>query len=150
MVMRFSKWWMLAAPAAGLLALASCFAADLGPKNDPRPTATRGLTVHEWGTFSTFSGSDGKNLKFYPYDNDLPDFVHGYLSRQSKAGPHGGADQPGDARAVLLHGSAADRVGPRRFPEGDHDGMVSRNGAAGGRTTARWPGTGSRSCPANR
>jgi hypothetical protein len=32
--------------------------------------------VHEWGTFSTFSGSNGKPLKFYPNDTDLPDFVH--------------------------------------------------------------------------
>jgi hypothetical protein len=35
------------------------------------------FVVHEWGTFSTFSGSDGKNLKFYPNDKDLPDFVYG-------------------------------------------------------------------------
>lgn len=32
--------------------------------------------VHEWGTFSTFSGSDGKHLKFHPNDRDLPSFVH--------------------------------------------------------------------------
>jgi hypothetical protein len=34
------------------------------------------FVVHEWGTFSTFSGSDGKPLKFYPDDRDLPDFVY--------------------------------------------------------------------------
>ena len=84
--MRFMKWWMFAAPLAGLLALAPNLAADSGTKDNPTP----GLTVHEWGTFSTFSGSDGKNLKFYPNDDDLPAFVHGYLSRQSKAGPAGG------------------------------------------------------------
>lgn len=32
--------------------------------------------VHEWGTFSTFSGSDGKLLKFLPNDTDLPPFVY--------------------------------------------------------------------------
>lgn len=32
--------------------------------------------AHEWGTFSTFSGSDGKSLKFYPNDRDLPPFVY--------------------------------------------------------------------------
>ncbi len=84
--MRFSKGWMLAAPIAAIAALATCLAADPASKDDP----ARGLTVHEWGTFSTFSGSDGNNLKFYPYDNDLPDFVHGYLSRNSKEGPRGG------------------------------------------------------------
>ena len=36
-----------------------------------------GFVVHEWGTFSTFSGSNGKQLKFYPNDRDLPEFVYG-------------------------------------------------------------------------
>jgi len=36
-----------------------------------------GFVVHEWGTFSTFSGSDGKQVKFYPDDRSLPDFVYG-------------------------------------------------------------------------
>ena len=36
------------------------------------------LVVHEWGTFTTFSGSDGVFLDFRPLDanhNDLPNFV---------------------------------------------------------------------------
>src|SRR6266849_7295489 len=78
--------WALALPVAGLLALASCGAAAPAPKSP----AGQDLVVHEWGTFSTFSGSDGKNLRFYPYDNDLPDFVHGYEGRLSKTGPQGG------------------------------------------------------------
>ncbi len=82
--MRFSYLWATAAvPLAGLFALGLCLAGD--------PPAGGGkLVVHEWGTFSTFSGSDGKNLKFNPYDNDLPDFVHAYLARNSKQGPQGG------------------------------------------------------------
>lgn len=32
--------------------------------------------AHEWGTFSTFSGSDGRALKFTPNDTDLPSFIH--------------------------------------------------------------------------
>lgn len=80
--MRFAHLWATAAvPLAGLLALSFCSAAEPGGGK---------LVVHEWGTFSTFSGSDGKNLKFNPYDNDLPDFVHAYLARNSKAGPQGG------------------------------------------------------------
>src|SRR5262249_31305091 len=43
------------------------------------------FVVHEWGTFSTFSGSDGKQLKFYPNDTDLPAFVHG-RHREVKGG----------------------------------------------------------------
>jgi len=34
------------------------------------------LVVHEWGTFTNFSGSDGVHLEFRPLaDNDLPAFV---------------------------------------------------------------------------
>jgi hypothetical protein len=89
MVMRIPIGWATAVPVAGFLALSCCFAADPKPKDNPTADAGK-LVVHEWGTFSTFSGSDGKNLKFNPYDNDLPDFVHGYLARNSKAGPLGG------------------------------------------------------------
>jgi hypothetical protein len=34
------------------------------------------LVVHEWGTFTSFSGSDGVPLSFYPNNNDLPGFVY--------------------------------------------------------------------------
>jgi hypothetical protein len=35
------------------------------------------LVVHEWGTFTSFSGSDGIKLEFRPLaDNDLPRFVY--------------------------------------------------------------------------
>jgi len=51
--------------AAGALAMTT-WAAD--PKT--------GLVVHEWGTFSSFSGSDGKLLQFHPENTDLPQFVH--------------------------------------------------------------------------
>src|SRR5262245_14248131 len=35
-----------------------------------------GLIVHEWGTFTSFSGSDGVRLEFRPLeDDDLPPFV---------------------------------------------------------------------------
>ncbi len=84
--MRFSNLWKWAAPLAATAGLTAvwCFAADSA-------AAPKGLVVHEWGTFSTFSGSDGKNLEFQPYDNDLPEFVHGYLPHNSKEGPRGGS-----------------------------------------------------------
>jgi hypothetical protein len=87
--MRFSFQWV-AAPAAGLVALACGFAAAPAPGDKSASSPSGDLVVHEWGTFSTFSGSDGNNLEFYPYDNDLPEFVHGYLPKNSKAGPKGG------------------------------------------------------------
>ena len=33
------------------------------------------FVIHEWGTFTTVSGSDGKVLVFYPDNQDLPGFV---------------------------------------------------------------------------
>jgi hypothetical protein len=35
-----------------------------------------GMIVHEWGTFSSFSGSNGALLSFHPDNTDLPKFVH--------------------------------------------------------------------------
>jgi hypothetical protein len=79
---------MLILTVAGILALLFGSTADTAPRDTP--ANPHGLVVHEWGTFSTFSGSNGVNLKFYPYDNDLPEFVHGYQIRNSKEGPKGG------------------------------------------------------------
>ena len=44
---------------------------------DSRPAASSGkLVMHEWGTFTSFAGSDGVNLEFRPLvTNDLPRFV---------------------------------------------------------------------------
>jgi hypothetical protein len=87
-IMRISKRVALASALAPLLSLVLVHASDADRKRSE--TSAKDLVVHEWGTFSTFSGSDGKQLKFYPYDNDLPEFVHGYQPRNSKQGPQGG------------------------------------------------------------
>lgn len=54
-------------------------------KADGPPSATDDpLIVHEWGTFTSFSGSDGVRLDFRPLaDEDLPPFV---LDRFLQAG----------------------------------------------------------------
>jgi hypothetical protein len=45
------------------------------PRAESRPPG-EGLVVHEWGTFTSFSGSDGVRLEFRPLvDEDLPPFV---------------------------------------------------------------------------
>jgi hypothetical protein len=42
------------------------------------------LIVHEWGTFTSYSGADGGRLEFRPlFDDDLPDFVR---DRSSNSG----------------------------------------------------------------
>jgi hypothetical protein len=41
-----------------------------------RPSLPNRLVVHEWGTFTSFAGSDGVNLEFRPLvTNDLPRFI---------------------------------------------------------------------------
>ncbi len=51
----------------------------------PVPAGRTGLVVHEWGTFSSFSGSDGAPLEFFPDGSDLPQFVYSSV-RFLKAG----------------------------------------------------------------
>ncbi len=64
--------------AAGTLSVAGLFghAADpVKPEVQPAPSAAP-LVVHEWGTFTSFSGSDGVPANFSPNSTDLPDFVY--------------------------------------------------------------------------
>ena len=60
----------LSCSAAGL------FAFDSPPAAPEKDKSSETFIVHEWGTFSTFAGSDGVYRKFYPDDRDLPRFVH--------------------------------------------------------------------------
>src|SRR4051794_10073801 len=43
------------------------------PSADPTPPQ---LVLHEWGTFTSFSGSDGVPVRFHPNNSDLPGFVY--------------------------------------------------------------------------
>jgi hypothetical protein len=62
-----------AAAAVGVL-----LAADRRPTTPPAPPPAEPsrLVAHEWGTFTSFSGSDGVPVGFYPDNSDLPDFVY--------------------------------------------------------------------------
>jgi hypothetical protein len=69
--------------AAVALAAWFCFGAGdgAGPGRDALPAAAvvevpGRLVVHEWGTFTSFSGSDGVPVGFRPDNNDLPGFVY--------------------------------------------------------------------------
>ncbi|HEX5443495.1 MAG TPA: hypothetical protein VFW87_06690 [Pirellulales bacterium] len=46
------------------------------PAPDVSPKTSQRLIVHEWGTFTNFSGSDGVQLKFRPLVDRLPGFIH--------------------------------------------------------------------------
>ena len=69
--------FLLAAAAIGI-----SMKALQGETNAPVPSAVIAakteapLIVHEWGTFTSFSGSDGIQLEFRPnVDHELPGFV---------------------------------------------------------------------------
>ncbi|MFM8273889.1 MAG: hypothetical protein ACKODX_16375 [Gemmata sp.] len=49
-------------------------AATPAPATFPPAPAAR-LVAHEWGTFTSFSGSDGVPVGFTPNNSDLPRFV---------------------------------------------------------------------------
>ena len=52
--------------------------------NDDSSAVDNRLIVHEWGTFTSFSGSNGVHLDFRPLrDQDLPPFV---LNRADQSG----------------------------------------------------------------
>jgi hypothetical protein len=44
--------------------------------NAAQPELPPRLVVHEWGTFTSFSGSSGVGVPFLPEGNDLPKFVY--------------------------------------------------------------------------
>ena len=46
------------------------------PATSQSPAAATPLVVHEWGTFTSFSGSDGVPPDFTPNYTDLPEFVY--------------------------------------------------------------------------
>lgn len=52
----------------------------------PPPPAPQRLVAHEWGTFTSFSGSDGVPVGFTPNNNDLPHFVYYPYIPNSKSG----------------------------------------------------------------
>jgi hypothetical protein len=51
---------------------------------------TQKFVVHEWGTFTSFSGSDGVKLEFRPLiDNDLPEFIFNRAEQSGLQNPFG-------------------------------------------------------------
>lgn len=76
---RVSCGWKVA-----LLSLCLFAASGVALAGPPKPE--QGLVVHEWGTFSTFSGANGVFQKFHPNDQDLPKFVYRGPWDLSKAG----------------------------------------------------------------
>jgi hypothetical protein len=70
-----------AAPPAAPAALSAAPAAPVPP-----PVAPERLVAHEWGTFTSFSGSDGIPVGFTPNNNDLPGFIYYPINEMGKGG----------------------------------------------------------------
>jgi hypothetical protein len=76
---------LVATTATGLWAVFAADAAKPSGKEVQPPAEPSKLVVHEWGTFTSFSGSDGKNLSFPHKSGDLPGFVYHNVGQWSKA-----------------------------------------------------------------
>jgi hypothetical protein len=76
--------------AAGYILLPSSAADAAKPMEaaaSPVPPASPvRLVAHEWGTFTSFSGSNGVPVGFSPNNTDLPNFVYHQISPFSKSG----------------------------------------------------------------
>jgi hypothetical protein len=67
--------WSFSGAAERLLPSKDALLGNGNPVN-PADAADDPLIVHEWGTFTSYSGADGGRLEFRPlFDDDLPDFV---------------------------------------------------------------------------
>ncbi|HEX8837769.1 MAG TPA: hypothetical protein VF748_12585 [Candidatus Acidoferrum sp.] len=74
-----------------LLALIGCSSITNNlPARNAEPVDT-GLTVHEWGTFTSIAGRDGKAVEWSPLtgSTDLPGFVEHFRTPQFKLGLRG-------------------------------------------------------------
>ena len=60
--------------------------AAAGPTTAESPSIISQLVVHEWGTFTSFSGSNGLPVSFRPENTDLPSFVYFSEDQLSKGG----------------------------------------------------------------
>lgn len=74
--------------------LAGGIIVSAGPEQSAKPSdtgtsqpSTSPLIAHEWGTFTSFSGSNGEPVGFQPNNDDLPPFIY-YQDgdRESKSG----------------------------------------------------------------
>lgn len=71
--------------------LVSCFTVASGlPAKNVGPVYA-GLTVHEWGTFTSIAGANGQAMEWSPLtgSTDLPDFVEHFRTPQFKLGLRG-------------------------------------------------------------
>ncbi len=84
---------LLAAIFASIVCFAGAFLPNMGGGNagndvfahdSNRAASPDHLVVHEWGTFTSFSGSDGKPVGFSPNNSDLPSFVYRQVGEYDK------------------------------------------------------------------
>lgn len=78
-----------------LLALIGCFTVSSGLRARNAEPVYPGLTVHEWGTFTSIAGKDGQAVEWSPLtqqktgSTDLPGFVEHFRTPEFKLGLRG-------------------------------------------------------------
>ena len=82
------RTFLLVAVVGGAITLGFAFTpgAAADPGTPAIPAAPARLVAHEWGTFTSFSGSDGEAVGFTPNNTDLPNFVYYPDNRYAKKG----------------------------------------------------------------
>ena len=76
--MKKSAWFVVSSILVVLVSLGAHEALQETHATTTNPSDDGNFIVHEWGTFTTFSGSDGVFLDFRPLaakESDLPDYV---------------------------------------------------------------------------
>jgi hypothetical protein len=74
---------------SGILAICAAFLAHFS--RAAKPPVYSDLTVHEWGTFTSIAGNDGRSVRWLPLNGseDLPGFVEHFREAGFKAGLSG-------------------------------------------------------------
>src|SRR5713101_6713703 len=74
-----------------LAVIALCLLISPSPFGAQTPSADPGLTAHEWGTFTSIAGRDGRAVDWLPLSGstDLPGFVEHFRSAAFKIGLRG-------------------------------------------------------------
>ena len=104
----------------------SAMSGQTGLRNTSVPTPSPDLTVHEWGTFTSVAGPDGRAVEWTPFSgpSDLPCFVTILNPTSIKVGPKGylptiKATVRMETPVIYFYSDRAQTVNARvRFPHG--------------------------------
>jgi hypothetical protein len=90
------------------------------------PASDSALTAHEWGTFTSIAGRDGRAADWLPLtgSTDLPTFVEHFQTPDFKGGLRGTVRMETPV-PLFLYQPSDDSLGARLFLAGAHHRVVS-------------------------